>query len=65
MRRRLRSMRARWVIFALEMAALVAAYVLIGFAFGWIIAVILGGGFVVFMGLIWLVVQGLKRRRGV
>jgi hypothetical protein len=58
-------MRARWVIFAFEMAALAAAYVLIGFAFGWVIAVILGGGFVVVMGLTWFAVQRLKRRRSV
>ena len=52
-------MRARWVAYAFELAALVGVYVLIAVAFGWIFAVVLGVSVAVAMALTWR----LRRKR--
>jgi hypothetical protein len=56
-------MRVRWIIYALELAALVAMYVLIGIAFGWAIGLVFGAGFVVFAALSWAVAKLIARQR--
>ena len=56
-------MRVRWIVYACELAARVGFYVLIGFAFGWAFAVILGGAVFVAMAVTWIATEWVKRRR--
>jgi hypothetical protein len=52
----------RWIAVGIELLALPALFVLIGFVFSWEIAVILAVGFVVALALAALVGVGLRRR---
>jgi flagellar biosynthesis protein FliQ len=57
-------MRARWVAYVLELAALVGVYVLIAVAFGWIFALVLGVSVALAMAVTWIAEARMKRRRG-
>ena len=55
-------MRVRFVVYAVEVAALVGFYILIGFAFGWLLAVAMGAGFIALAALSWAVGRALRKR---
>ena len=55
-------MRVRWIVYAAELAALVGFYILIGFAFGWVIALAMGAGFIALAALTWAVARALGKR---
>ncbi len=54
-----------WLLYAVELAALVAAHILIGIAFGWVVALILAGIVVTGMGASVVFAARMKRSRRV
>ena len=53
-------MRAPWPVYAVEVAGVAAALVLIGVAFGWMIAAVFGGAFVLLSVLAWVAARVWK-----
>jgi hypothetical protein len=52
-------MRVPWPVYVLEVAAVAAGFVLLGFAFSWVIASVFGGCFVLFGLFAWI---GARKR---
>ena len=56
-------MRARWVAYVFELAALVGVYVLIAVAFGWVFALVLGVTVALAMAVTWIAAARMRRKR--
>jgi len=56
-------MRANWIVFALEIAVLAGATVLLGFAFGWLIALLIGGTLALMIGGGFVYAARVRRSR--